>query len=85
MHLSSKLHDAPRAGYFKPYTVAEGVDTIAVPAFDIDLPGHSCFAPAEALLHDIYDLLRLTDPHPKDRQRIVAATEDGVSFWALQR
>jgi esterase/lipase superfamily enzyme len=85
VHLSSRLHDAPRAGYFKPYTVAEGVDTIAVPDFDVDLLGHSYFAQAEALLHDIYDLLRLADPHPKHRQRIVAATEDGVSFWALQR
>ncbi|MGH9842093.1 MAG: alpha/beta hydrolase, partial [Blastocatellia bacterium] len=58
VHLSSKIHDAPRAGYFKPYTVAPGVDTVAVPDFDIDLLGHSYFAQAEALLHDIYDLMR---------------------------
>jgi esterase/lipase superfamily enzyme len=57
VHLSSKLHDAPRAGYFKPYTVAADIDTVAVPDFDIDLLGHSYFAQAEALLHDLYDLM----------------------------
>ena len=31
VHLSAKLHDAPRAGYYTPLTVAHGVDTIAVP------------------------------------------------------
>ena len=32
VHVSAKLHEAPRAGYFTPYTVAPGVDTVAVPA-----------------------------------------------------
>jgi esterase/lipase superfamily enzyme len=36
VHVSAKLHDAPRAGYFVPYTVTPGVDTIAVPDFDVD-------------------------------------------------
>ena len=62
VHLSAKLHDAPRAGFFVPYTVAAGVDTVAVPDFDIDLLGHSYFAQAEALLHDIYDLMRHGKP-----------------------
>jgi hypothetical protein len=35
-----------------------GVDTVAVPDFDIDTLGHSYFARAEALLHDIHDLMR---------------------------
>ena len=61
VHLSSKLHDAPRAGYYKPYTVAPGIDTVAVPDFDVDLLGHGYFAQAEALLHDIYDLMRHND------------------------
>jgi esterase/lipase superfamily enzyme len=58
VHLSAKLHDAPRAGYFTPYTVAPGIDTVAVPDFDVDLLGHAYFAQAEALLHDIHDLIR---------------------------
>jgi hypothetical protein len=37
VHLSAKPHDAPRSGYFIPYTVAPGIDTVAVPDFDIDL------------------------------------------------
>jgi esterase/lipase superfamily enzyme len=84
VHVSSKLHDAPRAGYFVPYTVAPGVDTVAVPDFDIDLLGHSYFAQAEALLHDIYDLLRHNEA-PGKRQRIDAALVDGAAFWKLRR
>ncbi len=84
VHLSSKLHDAPRAGYFKPYTVAPGVDTVAVPDFDIDLLGHSYFAQAEALLHDIYDLMR-HGAAPARRQRIAPAFDGGTSFWKLRQ
>ncbi|MFZ1829250.1 MAG: alpha/beta hydrolase, partial [Candidatus Competibacteraceae bacterium] len=89
VHLSAKLHDAPRAGYFNlrdsmPYTVAPGVDTVAVPDFGIDLLGHGYFAQAEALLHDIYDLMRHDEP-PKSRQRILPAVHQGASFWKLRR
>ncbi|MDX2111874.1 MAG: alpha/beta fold hydrolase [Verrucomicrobiota bacterium] len=84
VHLSAKLHDAPRAGYFKPYTVAPGVDTVAVPDFDIDLLGHSYFAQADALLHDMYDLIRL-DATPGKRQRLMPGTDGSVSFWKLRR
>lgn len=84
VHLSAKLHDAPRAGYFTPYTVSHGVDTVAVPDFDIDLLGHSYFAQAEALLHDIYDLMRHGEA-PGKRQRITPAFDGGVSFWKLRK
>ena len=84
VHLSSKFHAAPRAGYFTPYTVAPDVDTIAVPDFDLDLLGHSYFAQAEALLHDIFDLMRHNEA-PGKRQRIVAASHDGAAFWKLKR
>ncbi|MEK6405601.1 MAG: alpha/beta hydrolase [Acidobacteriota bacterium] len=84
VHFSSKLHDAPRAGYYEPYTVAPGVDTVAVPDFDIDLLGHSYFAQAEALLHDIHDLMRHNED-PKQRQRITPAVHEGTAFWRLRR
>jgi esterase/lipase superfamily enzyme len=84
VHLSSKLHDAPRAGYYTPYTVASGVDTVAVPVFDIDLLGHAYFAQAEALLHDIYDLMRHNEA-PARRQRITPAVHEGAAFWRLKR
>ena len=84
VHLSAKLHDAPRAGYFTPYTVAPGVDTVAVPDFDIDLLGHSYFAQAEALLHDIFDLMG-SNKEPKQRLRVEPAEADGNTFWRLRR
>lgn len=89
VHLSAKLHDAARAGYFSEkylplYTVAPGVDTVAVPDFDVDLLGHSYFAQAEALLHDIYDLMRHGEP-PAQRQRILPLEEGDTRLWALRR
>ena len=84
VHLSAKLHDAPRAGYFTPYTVAPGVDTVAVPDFDVDLLGHSYFAQAAALLHDMSDLMRHGEA-PGKRQRIAPDVADGVSFWKIKK
>jgi esterase/lipase superfamily enzyme len=84
VHLSAKLHDAPRAGYYTPYTVVPGIDTVAVPDFDIDLLGHSYFAQAEALLHDIFDLMRHNEA-PAQRQRIAAMSYQGASLWKLCR
>jgi esterase/lipase superfamily enzyme len=82
--LSSKVHRAARAGYFVPYTVAPGIDTVCVPNFNIDFLAHSYFAQAEALLHDIYDLMRNNNP-PGKRQRIEPMTDEGKSFWRLRR
>ncbi|MGH8585578.1 MAG: hypothetical protein ACREWE_05145, partial [Gammaproteobacteria bacterium] len=65
------------------YTVAAGVDTVAVPDFDIDLLGHAYFAQAEALLHDIYDLMRRNEA-PAKRQRIAPA-DQGTAFWRLKK
>lgn len=84
VHLSSKLHDAPRAGYFTPYTVVPDVDTIAVPDFDVDLLGHGYFAQADALLHDMFDLMRF-EAAPGKRQRISPTTHEGLTFWKLRR
>lgn len=60
------------------------MDTVAVPDFDVDLLGHSYFAQAEALLHDIFDLMR-RGQDPTHRQRISAALADSVTFWKLGR
>jgi esterase/lipase superfamily enzyme len=83
VHLSSKLHDAPRAGYFQPYTVAPKIDTVCVPDFDIDLLGHGYFAQAEALLYDIEKLLSTNASPP--RQRLVEVTEGKHHFWRIKR
>jgi len=84
VHASHRLHDAPRAGYFEPYTVAPHVDTIAVPDFDLDLLGHSYFAQAEALLHDIFDLMR-NDQAPVLRQRLKPKARPEGTVWQLLR
>ena len=42
--------------------VADGIDTIAVPDFNVELLGHSVFAKAEALLYDIGGLMRSCVP-----------------------
>jgi esterase/lipase superfamily enzyme len=84
VHLSSRVHAAPRAGYFTPYTVAAGLDTVAVPNFDVDLLGHSYYAEAEALLYDIHALMR-KDCDPAQRQRVEAIHLEGEKFWKLRR
>jgi len=85
VHLSSKVHGAPRAGYFTPYTVAPNIDTICVPDFDVDLLFHSYFAQAEALLHDIFDLLT-ANLAAKSRQRYAPMlTDGGQQFWRIYK
>jgi len=84
VHLSGLLHLAPRAGYFRPYTVAPGIDTIAVPDFDIDFLGHGYFAEAEAMLDDIHGLLRNNDG-PDRRPRLTRRDEGGQGLWEMRR
>lgn len=84
VHISAKLHAADRAGYFPRDTVAAGFDTVAVPDFNIDFLGHGYFAQAEALLSDIYDLIR-NDVPPKERKRIRPIQRDGQSLWEIYR
>jgi esterase/lipase superfamily enzyme len=84
VYLSTIINQNPRAGYFKPYTITPGVDTIAVPDFDIDMLGHSYFAQAEALLYDIRSLI-LGDAVPGARIRTSKAADEGIDFWELRR
>ncbi|GGG59502.1 hypothetical protein GCM10011378_39370 [Hymenobacter glacieicola] len=83
VHASARLHRAPRAGYYEPYTIAPHIDTIAVPDFDLDLLGHGYFAQAAALLHDLYDLMRHNQP-PGQRQRLQHPSLPDGGFWQLQ-
>lgn len=84
VHLSSRLHDAPRAGYYQPYTVAPGIDTVAVPDFDLDMLGHTYFAQAEALLYHMRDLM-LNGKATVTANRLQAAEDGGRAFWKLKR
>lgn len=84
VHLSAKVHGAPRAGYLGPYTLTPGVDTVTVPDFDIDRLGHSYFAQAERLMHDIRDLMHRGAP-PSQRVHLAPADDAGSAFWKLIR
>ncbi len=84
VHVSSKLHDAARAGYFAPYTAAPGVDTIAVPDFDLDLLGHTYFAQAESLLYHMRDLM-LNGKATVTSNRLAAMVGEGANIWTLKR
>ena len=84
VHVSAKLHDAARAGYFTPYTVAPNVDTIAVPDFDLDLLGHSYFAQAESLLNHMRDLM-LNGKATVSANRLQPASADGATFTMFKR
>jgi hypothetical protein len=84
VYLSSQVHQGPRAGYFLPYTVVHGIDTVAVPYFNVDWLGHSYFAAAEALLHDMHDLIETNAPSG-NRQRIDPLQDGSDSLWQLRR
>ena len=83
VHLSSNVHDAPRAGYFLPYTLLQDVDTITVPDFDVDLLGHSYYAQAGALLHDIRERILPSDKTWEEKH-LSALTQDGKRLWRLR-
>ncbi len=83
VHLSSNVHDAPRAGYFMPYTLPTGIDLVTVPDFDIDLLGHSYYAQAAALLGDIRERIFPSDKSWEEKH-LDALTHDGKRFWRLR-
>jgi len=83
VHASYWKHAAPRAGYFLPYTLVDGVDTISVPDFDVDLLGHSYYAQARALLDDIRERI-LPSGKSSEQRNLSALTYDGKRLWSLQ-
>ena len=54
-----------------------------MPDFDVDLLFHSYFAQAEALLHDLFDLLT-ANLDAKNRQRYEPMrSDDSQQFWRI--
>lgn len=81
--LSKRLHEYPRLGLVPPVTVEDGIDTIKVNNFSLFNLGHGYFAEAEALLHDMFDLIQHSEP-PKNRQHLQQQTTvDGKKYWLL--
>lgn len=84
VEFSSLLHGGPRAGVFPPITITRHVDTIAVVQFDLVSLGHSYYADAESVLHDMFTLMTSNLP-PRRRlglQRRVDS-ETGRAYWEL--
>lgn len=80
---SGIIHDHPRAGFVPPITVLDGIDTIEVSAIDLTLLGHAYHGDAEAVLYDMFQLLR-SNSSPDTRLRIVPATSPAGAYWKLQ-
>lgn len=84
VELSKWLHGAPRAGFTPPVTLVEDIDTVEVPSFDLTGLGHSYYAEAEDVLHDMFVLLH-SGTGPQDRQRLQRKqVEDGRPYWTFK-
>jgi len=82
--LSKKLHEYPRLGIVPPITIEKDIDTIKVNNFNLFNLGHGFFAEAEALLSDMFDLIR-DGTAPEKRQRPqIQKTDDGKQYWLIQ-
>ena len=53
---SGIIHKFPRAGYFPPITVVNGIDTVEVSGIDVSFVGHGYYAEHRILLEDLHDL-----------------------------
>ncbi len=83
LKLSKWLHGYPRAGFTPPVTVVPDVDTVEVPKFDVASLGHSYYAEAAGVLHDMFDLLRHDTP-PDERQCLFRhTTPAGQPYWSF--
>jgi esterase/lipase superfamily enzyme len=80
---SEWLHGYHRAGLCPPVVTANGMDTILVEGFNLLDLGHSYYAAATPVLHDMFNLLH-HDAGPERRPRIQPAkTQDGRDYWKL--
>ena len=79
---SGLIHQHPRAGFFPPVTVVEGIDTVQVSKIDLTLLGHGYFADARVLLEDIRDLL-INNTSPNQRRGRLEPSEEG-GYWIMR-
>lgn len=78
------LHGYDRVGLTPPVTTAPKIDTVEVPQFNIfDFLGHGYYAEAEAVLNDMYTLIRGNTP-PNERLRLSQVkTDKGKTYWMM--
>ena len=80
---SELLHRYYRVGLYPPITTIPGIDTIQVSKVDLTLLGHSYFANTEAVLRDMFELIR-GNPAPKNRNRLFPhPSASNVEYWEI--
>ncbi len=85
LEASAWSHSFHRAGYCPPVAVLPPIDTIEVTNIDVGILGHGYVAEAENVLFDMAMMIR-QDTAPEKRPRLNASkTEEGKSFWILQK
>lgn len=80
LKISSGWNRFKRAGLLPPPTVVPGVDTVDVGAIDLSRFGHGYVAEAEAVLYDIFELVRRNTP-PQQRVGIEAIDAVAGKYW----
>jgi esterase/lipase superfamily enzyme len=80
--VSEYLSDSDRAGFTPPVTIIPPMDTIECTEVDLTVLGHSYYAEAADVLHDIFDLINLHVP-PGDRARLRSANFNGRPYWKI--
>ena len=83
LKFSKIIHGAPRVGFCPPVTVVDGIDTVFVPGTNLLELGHSYYAEFEAVLHDMYDLIRFNSP-PSARQRLSLEHDQEARYWSVR-
>jgi esterase/lipase superfamily enzyme len=79
---SSIVNDTDRAGFTPPVTIVPPMHTIECTDVDLTLLGHSYYADAVDVLHDMFDLINFQAP-PKGRARVHSETFKGVEYWKI--
>ena len=81
---SGIIHKAPRAGFAPPITIVQDIDTVNVSNIDLTILGHSYFGEAEAVLYDMFDLLK-SGAVPQDRIRLrQKQSADKKTYWEIK-
>ena len=77
------LHEFDRVGFYPPTTTLPGIDTVQVSNVDLSLLGHGYYATTEAVLYDMFDLMR-SNLAPHDRMRMhPLPSETKPEYWEI--
>lgn len=84
---SVKRHKAPRAGIFKPLTIVDNIDTVAIANLETnDLHDEKKSQSYEivTLFYDMYDLMK-SNASPQQRLHLSSDVDNGKMYWRLRK